>query len=166
MWCNRECSEYCIRGASAPLFSFSTLSFADEIRYYQVMVRKAVILILVLIGLLLAGCTAGAQATGTLEGNVTIGPLQPVQRQGENPPVPPEVYAARKVMVYDKSGKNLIKQVDIDNKGHYQVELKPATYTIDINRIGIDHSGQVPRQIVITANQTVTLNIDIDTGIR
>ena len=130
------------------------------------MAREVIILILALTGLLLAGCGAGAQATGTLEGQVTIGPLQPVQREGEVMVVPPEVFAARKVMVYDKSGKNLIKQVDIDTKGHYQVELKPATYTVDINRLGIDSSGEVPRQIVITANQTVTLNIDIDTGIR
>ena len=124
------------------------------------------LLILSIVGLLLAGCNAGAQATGTLEGNVTIGPLQPVQREGEVTVVPPEVYATRKVMVYDKIGKNLIKQVDIDGKGHYQVELKPATYTIDINRIGIDSSGEVPRQIEIKAGETVTLNIDIDTGIR
>ena len=130
------------------------------------MKTKQFLLILSIVGLLLAGCNAGAQATGTLEGNVTIGPLQPVQREGEVTVVPPEVYATRKVMVYDKIGKNLIKQVDIDGKGHYQVELKPATYTIDINRIGIDSSGEVPRQIEIKAGETVTLNIDIDTGIR
>jgi len=131
------------------------------------MVRKAIVLVLVLVGLLMVGCSAGGtQATGTLEGRVTIGPISPVQREGEVTVVPPEVYATRKVMVYDKIGKNLIKQVDIDGKGHYQVELKPATYTIDINRIGIDSSGEVPRQIEIKAGETVTLNIDIDTGIR
>ncbi len=135
----------------------------------MVMARKTVILILVLMGLLLAGCsgsTVGSQPTGTLEGNVTIGPLQPVQREGEVTVVPPEVFAARKIMVYDKSGKNLIRQVDIDSKGHYQVELKPATYTVDINRGGIDSSSEVPRQIEIKAGETVTLRIDIDTGIR
>lgn len=150
--------------------SLPRLSFSQKIRYYRVMVTKTFILILVLISLLLAsytaGCTAGAQPTGTLKGEVTIGPLQPVQRVGEVTVVPPEVYAARKVMVYDKSGKNLIKQVDIDNKGHYQVELKLATYTVDINRIGIDRSGQVPRQIEIKPDVTVRLDIDIDTGIR
>ena len=118
-------------------------------------------------GLLLAGCTtAPSQPTGTLEGQVTIGPLQPVQREGEVTVVPPEVYAARKVMVYDTSGKNLIKQVDIDGKGHYQVELQPGTYTITLKPSGIDRSGEVPRQIEIKSGETVTINIDIDTGIR
>ena len=130
------------------------------------MKTRLFVLALSIVGLLLAGCAAGAQGTGTLEGRVTIGPLQPVQREGEVTVVPPEVYASRKVMVYDKAGKNLIKQVDIDGKGHYQVELKPATYTIDLKPNGIDRSGEVPRQIVMTANQTVTLDIDIDTGIR
>ena len=118
-------------------------------------------------GLLLAGCTTTpTQPTGTLDGQVTIGPLQPVQREGEVTVVPPEVYAARKVMVYDKSGKNLIKQVDIDGKGHYQVELQPGTYTITLKPNGIDRSGEVPRQIEIKSGETVTINIDIDTGIR
>lgn len=116
--------------------------------------------------MLLAGCSTATVETGTLEGNVTIGPLQPVEKPGEKPPVPCEVYEARKVMVYDRSGKNLVRQVDIDCNGHYQVDLKPATYTIDINRIGIDYSGEVPTQIDIRSGDVVTLDIDIDTGIR
>ena len=130
------------------------------------MKMKAIITGLLLAALLLAGCSPGAQGTGILQGTVTIGPLQPVQRPGENPPVLPEVYAARKIMIYDTGGNNLDKQVDIDSTGHYKVELKPATYTVKIKPNGIDHSAQVPSKVVITANQTVTLDIDIDTGIR
>lgn len=105
--------------------------------------------------------------TGTLEGSVTIGPLTPVQTPGPTPPPTPcSVYQARKVMVYDESGKDLVKQVDIDCIGHYRVDLKPGTYTIDINHAGIDRSSQVPTTIEIKAGQTVNLDIDIDTGIR
>jgi hypothetical protein len=106
------------------------------------------------------------QGLGTFEGDVTIGPLTPVQTTGAPPPVPCEVYKARKVMVYDASGVTMIKQVDIDCKGHYAVELQPGAYTIDINRAGIDHSSEVPKKIDIKSGETVTLNIDIDTGIR
>lgn len=130
------------------------------------MKMKAFVLVLAIIGLLLSGCAASVQETGTLAGKVSIGPLSPVQMVGEVEVVPPEVYAARKVLVYDKSGKNLIKQVDIDSTGHYLVELKPASYTVDINHLGIDRSGEVPRQLEIRAGETVTLDIDIDTGIR
>jgi len=128
--------------------------------------KKAILVIALITGLLLAGCASGTAETGTLQGNVSIGPLQPVETPGEKPPVPCDVYEARKIMAYDKTGKKLIEQVDIDCTGHYQVELKPAVYTIGINRIGIDYSSEVPRQVVIKSGETITLDIDIDTGIR
>ncbi|MBI4285074.1 MAG: hypothetical protein HY670_04125 [Chloroflexi bacterium] len=102
--------------------------------------------------------------TGTLEGKVTIGPLTPVERPGVMPTVPPEVYAARKIVVYE--GTKLVRQVDIDNSGKYKVALGPGTYTVDINRIGIDHSKDLPKQVEIRAGQTVRLDVAIDTGIR
>jgi len=116
--------------------------------------------------LLVAGCVSETQKPGTLEGYVTIGPIWPVERPGEQKPIPPEVYEARKIMVYDKSGKRLVEEVSLTSEGYYSVQLKPGTYRVDINRIGIDSSSDVPKQIVIETGQTVVLNIDIDTGIR
>jgi len=69
-------------------------------------------------------------------------------------------------MVYDKSGKNLIKQIDIDGEGRYVANLKPGIYIIDINHIGIDSSDDVPKQVEIQSGITIRLDIDIDTGIR
>jgi hypothetical protein len=103
---------------------------------------------------------------GVVESKVTIGPLQPVERPGETPTVPPEVYRARKIMVYDSGHQTLVKQVDIDNQGYYRIELTPGIYTIDINHVGIDSSSDVPTQVEVKAGQTITLDIDIDTGIR
>jgi hypothetical protein len=37
---------------------------------------------------------------------------------------------------------------------------------IDINRLGIDSSGDVPRKVDIIEGGTIELDIDIDTGIR
>jgi heat shock protein HslJ len=117
--------------------------------------------------------TAGEQVliyyeknSGILQGIVTIGPITPVERPGEKPPIPPEVYEARKIMVYDKAGKKLIQQVDIAYEGRYVVHLKPGTYTIDINHIGVDSSDDVPQQVEIQLGITTRLDIDIDTGIR
>jgi hypothetical protein len=120
----------------------------------------------ILLILPVAGCVSETQEPGTLEGYVTIGPIWPVERPGEQKPIPPEVYEARKVMVYDKSGKRLVEEVSLTSQGYYIVQLKPGTYRVDINRIGIDSSSDVPKQIVIETGQTVVLNIDIDTGIR
>ena len=104
--------------------------------------------------------------TGILEGNVTIGPICPVERPGVPCPVPCEAYQARKILIYDKSGTKLLQQVSIDCTGHYRVELKAGEYTVDVNHSGIGHVTNVPKKIEIKAGQTITLNIDIDTGIR
>ena len=125
-----------------------------------------VILSLIITGLLSTGCPGGAVEMGLLQGRVTIGPLSPVENPDERPPVPCEVYEARKIMVYDKNGRNLLQQVDIDCDSRYRVELEPGIYTIDINHIGIDSSADVPKQVEIMAGITFRLDIDIDTGIR
>lgn len=106
------------------------------------------------------------KALGILQGNVTISPVMPVERLGEKITIPPEVYEARKIMVYDKNRDKLIAQVDIDAIGYYQVELKPGSYNVDINRIGIDRSSNVPKEIEIISGKTIVLDIDIDTGLR
>ena len=142
-------------------------------RYFLLMSAMLVLLLTAMLVLLLTACGGddpvdGSQK-GILQGNVTIGPIWPVEQPGGNPPVPPEVYESRKVMVYDERGTTLIEQVDIiphGDYGYYSVELDAGRYTVDINRLGIDHSGDVPAGIEIAPGQTIDLDIDIDTGIR
>ena len=124
-------------------------------------------LLLVALALVLAaiGC-AGTTETGILQGLVTIGPIEPVERPGVTPTIPPEVYEARKVLVYNEAGSRLIKTVDLGPDSRYRVELAPGAYTVDINHLGVDSSGDVPRQIEIKSAEMVRVDIDIDTGIR
>ena len=130
------------------------------------MTKISILLAVIVSGLLLTGCSAGNLETGTLDGTVTIGPIWPVEPPGGNPPIPCEVYEARKVMIYDKNGSKLVKKVDLDCKGYYSINLNPSVYTVDINHVGIDRSPDVPTKIEIRPGETVELDIDIDTGIR
>ena len=130
------------------------------------MKRIVVVLSLIITGLLLAGCSCKTAETGLLQGHVTIGPLSPVENPDKRPPVPCEVYETRKILVYDKNGRNLLQQVDIDCDSIYRVELEPGIYTVDINYTGIDTSEDVPRQVEIMSGITFRLDINIDTGIR
>lgn len=124
-------------------------------------------LIVSLFIILAAACTSGPQETGILKGHVTIGPLVPVLREGVPEPTPaPEVYEARKIVIYDESGNKEITQVDIGPDGNYRVTLPVGIYTVDINRLGIDSASGLPAQIQILANQETILDVDIDTGIR
>lgn len=106
-----------------------------------------------------------------LQGAVTIGPISPVERPGENPEVSPEVFSARKLMIYDASGKHLVRevyftQIGTGATGYYAVQIAPGTYTVDINHLGIDTAANLPQKITVSADETVTIDVDIDTGIR
>lgn len=127
--------------------------------------------ILLVPGTLLAACQPVAVGTGILQGAVTIGPITPVERPGVITPVSPEVFTTRKIMVYDDSGKKLVReititQIDATATGYYTAQLEPGTYTVDINRLGIDSADGLPKEITIKADETVTVDVDIDTGIR
>jgi hypothetical protein len=142
----------------------------EEFRMNKTMRVILMIFITTASGIMLS-CTGDLPQTGTLEGTVTIGPIWPVERPGENLLVPAEVFEARRIMIYDGSGKSLVEQVDIlqidqSQVGHYSVQLRAGSYVIDINNIGMDRSAEVPQEVKIKTGQTIKLDIDIDTGIR
>ncbi len=128
--------------------------------------RWAIIFIAIITSVLVISCSSTPSEPGILHGKVTIGPLVPVEREGVTYEVPCEVYEARKIMIYRQNGTDLVEEVDIDCDGRYSVELKPDTYVVDINNIGIDRSSNVPSEVEINSNITTRLDIDIDTGIR
>lgn len=103
--------------------------------------------------------------TGMLRGQVTIGPNCPVER-ADNPCVtPPEAYASREFLV-TQNGKT-ITSFHADASGNYIISLAPGTYTIVFAKTGIGFmSKNLPGIVTIKANESATLNIDVDTGIR
>ncbi len=130
---------------------------------------KPTILFVLLLYLLIpfTSCNPGPKEFGVLEGQVSIGPLVPVVREGEDPPTPaPEVFAAREIVVYKKNGKTEFIRLEIDSIGWYQGKLPVGTYVIDINRIGIDSADNLPLEIKITSGSLTRLDINIDSGIR
>ena len=134
--------------------------------------RRILLAICVLAGSLLAmSCQPGGPETVLLQGAVTIGPISPVERPGENPTVPPGVFSSRYIIIYDEFGKNLVREVyftQIGNgaTGYYTAQIAPGTYVVDINHLGIDTTANLPVKLTVYADETVTIDIDIDTGIR
>jgi hypothetical protein len=104
---------------------------------------------------------------GTLSGVVTIGPICPVEKINDPCPTPPAAYAARKVLVETADATKVLFVVDIDSHGFYRIDLVPGTYTVDLQKNGIDRSAQVPAKVTIVGGgAAVQLDIAIDTGIR
>ena len=114
-----------------------------------------------------SSCIQGPVEVGILHGNVTVGPLVPVLREGEVPPTPsPEVYSSREIVVYERDGKTEFARLEIDVSGNYRGELPVGIYVIDINHLGIDSAANLPTEVEITSGGKTQLDIDIDTGIR
>jgi hypothetical protein len=145
----------------------------------MIKMKNVLIIIVVLSLLVLAGniwfVSRGTRASvpenGLIQGAVTIGPITPVEQPGQCLPVSPEVFASRKVMIYDESGQKLLQQVDINQidqtaNGYYAILIAPGTYTVDINHNGIDSAANLPQKVTVSAGETVIVDINIDTGIR
>jgi hypothetical protein len=106
-----------------------------------------------------------------LVGGVTIGPITPVEMPGQDIQVPPEVFASRYLIIYDASGKNLVRevyftQIDGGATGYFAATIGAGTYTIDINHNGIDRAANFPMKITVSKDETITIDVNIDTGIR
>ena len=130
--------------------------------------KKMLIAILVLWIL----CACSVQPTqpapvGTLEGNVTIGPLMPAQRINEpTPTVPAAVYMAQSIQIFKEDGMTPVLKISIKGDGTYKQELAAGTYVVALVKMGIGFSKDLPRTITIRSGEVTRLDIDIDTGIR
>lgn len=116
----------------------------------------------------LAGCSTGNQAIGMLAGHVDIGPLLPVSRVGQPEPTPsPEMYAAWKIVVFSENGKREMARANINSVGDYQIQLPTGKYMITAKPVnGVGLGGQQPLPVEIIMDETIHLDISIDTGIR
>ena len=133
--------------------------------------RMLLIICILAVSLLAVSCLPGMREDALLIGAVTIGPITPVQKPGECPPVPPEVFAARKLIIYDESGKHMVRdvyftQIDGGATGYFAATIGAGTYTIDINHLGMDRAANFPMKLTVSKDETVTIDVDIDTGIR
>ncbi|MFH1471079.1 MAG: hypothetical protein ABIF01_04990 [Candidatus Micrarchaeota archaeon] len=130
-------------------------------------VALRMILLLVVAVMLIAGCSQKKnEETGTLQGTVTVGPLCPVEPCNLAPGALAKALETRRVVVYTQDQSSTVIVVDLKSDGSYKTDLLPGTYLIDIHKIGMDSSGDVPKEITIETGKTIELNIDVDTGMR
>ena len=127
--------------------------------------RKIFALCIMLI--ILAACQPQPKEKGTLQGTVSIGPICPVER---DPPDPrckpsPETYAAWPISVYTQTNKKIATVVP-DADGQFTLELPEGTYILDLEKKQPIGGNNLPATITITAGETTSFAVDIDTGIR
>jgi len=107
---------------------------------------------------------------GTLKGNISIGPLCPVET---NPPLPgckptAETFRAYQTSVWNSNKTIKICDIIPNLDGTFQLDLSEGNYYIDYSDAkskGIG-SNNLPLQFSITHLKTTQVNVSIDTGIR
>jgi hypothetical protein len=119
------------------------------------------------LSVLLFACEVAPAPEGILKGHVSIGPLQPAIQEGVPEPTPnPEMYTARKIVIFDQRGRKEIARASINAAGDYEIALPAGNYVVDINHSGIDFAKGLPAQVEILPDEVTYLDIAIDTGIR
>jgi hypothetical protein len=107
--------------------------------------------------------------TGTLAGQISVGPFCPVEIEGEPCPPPPGTYQSILVLVYAElaGGDRLIADVRPDDTGHFELALPAGSYHVALEHsIGIPGGPRALQEAHIQTGQTTALTFDIDTGIR
>lgn len=104
--------------------------------------------------------------TGTLQATMTIGPICPVEREGELCKPTPEMFAARTVYVYRPNRTILVATLTPDAEGKINTTLPVGDYWVDMPTRGIDRVSGLPATVHISAGSPTSLTVDVDTGIR
>lgn len=110
--------------------------------------------------------TSAQQGTGTLQGNMTIGPICPVEQVGHPCNPTPQMYAAHQVFVYNSSQTKLITTLTPDASGNFSATLPSGSYLVDVQHQGIGAVTGAPVMVAVVAGKTAHISINIDTGIR
>jgi hypothetical protein len=120
------------------------------------------------VSLLVAGALRSSPVpTGILEGQLTIVSLKEVQRADE----PVSKFAAVNygdypLLVLSKDGQTEIARLVADEKGHYRVTLPPGDYVLDVKGRAPQRIRAKPHPFTIVSQQTVRVDMELDTGVR
>lgn len=105
-----------------------------------------------------------APEKGTLVGQISLGPLSPVERRGSPPARRPAVGV--KLLVYGPAGQE-IAVVTTDKTGQFCVSLPPGAYRIELApRKGREFTKDLPQTVTIAPGRETRLDIHLDTRMR
>lgn len=109
------------------------------------------------------------ETSGIVKGKVSIGPLCPVEREGV-PCGPDDVYSSRKIVMTPKGGGRPVDvpfYIQLNADGTFEERIPEGDYEVALTDCGfMGCQYELPKMVRVLADQTLSLMIDIDTGIR
>jgi hypothetical protein len=122
---------------------------------------------------LIAVCTfsvVNATATelpGFVEGRLKIISGREVElADGNGSAITTENYAQYPLIILSQSEKKEIARVRADGNGNYRIALPPGDYVLDAQARTRGHVRAKPQRFTVVSNQTVRVDMNIDTGVR
>lgn len=121
-----------------------------------------------------AMATFGAAPTGTVVGQVEIGPVSPVERPGDLAKKAPW-YAAMRIKVYIPGPQGgafksqmlrIAKTLEVDAQGRFRADLAPGHYELGVWSDKPMLHLPPRRPIDVVSGRTVRVRFEVDTGIR
>ena len=107
------------------------------------------------------------EPAGFVEGHLKIISPKEVQlADGKAPAMTAENYAQYPLIILRQGGEKEIAKVTADGNGNYRSALPPGDYVLDVQARARGHVRAKPQRFTIVSNQTVRVDMDIDTGIR
>jgi len=106
--------------------------------------------------------TATATATSGIEGQVLLGPICPVEREG----VPCEEPYEATIVVWDAGRTQRVLIFDSDDDGRFHVSLSPGEYYIEPQGDQEGLPRPEPQPVTVPADTFVSVTLRYDTGIR
>jgi hypothetical protein len=119
--------------------------------------------------LILIGCVRAGDAVppGFIEGHLKIFSPKEVELAEAGPSKgTAENYAEYPLIILNEDGKKEITRVTADGNGNYRAALPPGDYILDVHGRRPGGVRAKPQPFKVVSNQTVRVDMDIDTGIR
>jgi len=115
-------------------------------------------------------CTAAPP--GFLHGHLKILSLKEVELAGNDgaPRAPSKTYAQNysdyPLVIRSKESQKEVARTIADREGNYRIALPPGDYILDVQGRGPGGVRAEPQPFTVVSNQTVRVDMNIDTGIR
>ena len=119
-----------------------------------------------LIVFLIAGTAVDATPPGFLEGHLKVFSSREVELADDTPSkMTAENYVDYPLVILSRENKTEAAHVTADEHGNYRIALPPGDYVLDVqNRRR--HLRVTPQPFTIVTNQTIRVDMAIDTGVR
>jgi hypothetical protein len=109
-----------------------------------------------------------AAPPGLVEGHLKIVSMKEVELAGDNVPAKATAqnYDDYPLVILSRDGKTEVARLTAGPNGNYRVALPPGDYLLDVQDRARKHVRAKPQSFTVGSNQTVRVDMDMDTGIR